>query len=302
MNRARREQALSDLLSTVRQVEVAASRLANDTMVGAYLSSFKGRGMDFEELREYFPGDDVRHIDWNVTNRLGRPFVKRYREERELTMILAVDISASGDFASVGRTKRHLAAEVAGTLAFAAARSGDKVGLMLFTGEVELYIPPSKGRRHLLRLLREILFFTPKHRGTSVAAALRNLHHRLGRRSMIFLLSDFLQPTDETLAQAVGRLSARHDLICLHLHDPGESELPDAGLVTLEDAETGELVEINLSRASVRQNYAAANARRLTNLDQALQREGVSTLRLETGKPFAAVLQHFFEHRRWRRG
>ena len=297
-----REAALSELLSTVRQVEVAASRLANDSMVGAYLSSFKGRGMDFEELREYLPGDDVRHIDWNVTNRLGRPFVKRYREERELTMILAVDISASGDFASVGRTKRHLAAEVAGTLAFSAARSGDKVGLMLFTGEVELYVPPSKGRRHLLRLLREILFFEPKHRGTSVAAALRNLHHRLGRRSMVFLLSDFLQPTDRTLAQAVGQLSARHDMVCLHLHDPGEAELPDAGLVTLEDAETGELVELNLSRAAVREQYAAVNARRLAELNEALQREGVSTLRLETGKPFAAGLQHFFEHRRWRRG
>ena len=297
-----REAALSGLLSTVRQVEVAASRLAHDSMVGAYLSSFKGRGMDFEELREYLPGDDVRHIDWNVTNRLGRPFVKRYREERELTMILAVDISASGDFASVGRTKRHLAAEVAGTLAFSAARSGDKVGLMLFTGEVELYVPPSKGRRHLLRLLREILFFEPKHRGTSVAAALRNLHHRLGRRSMVFLLSDFLQPTDRTLAQAVGQLSARHDMVCLHLHDPGEAELPDAGLVTLEDAETGELVELNLSRAAVREQYAAVNARRLAELNEALQREGVSTLRLETGKPFAAGLQHFFEHRRWRRG
>ena len=297
-----RETALLELLECVRQVEVAASRLANDTMVGAYLSSFKGRGMDFEELREYLPGDDVRHIDWNVTNRLGRPFVKRYREEREVTMILAVDISASADFASVGRTKRRLAAEVAGTLAMAAARSGDKVGLLLFTGAVELFVPPAKGRRHLLRLLREILFFEARHGGTNVAGALRELQYRLSRRSMVFVLSDFLQPADETLAQAVGRVSARHDLICLQLHDAAEGQLPDCGLVTLEDAETGELVEINLARASVRQAYAEANARRLRELDQTLQREGVSTLRLETGKPFAALLQHFFEHRRWRRG
>jgi len=297
-----REAALLELLAQVRQVEVSASRMANDTMTGAYLSSFKGRGMDFEELREYQPGDDVRHIDWNVTNRLGRPFVKRYREEREITMLLAVDISASGDFASVGRTKRRLAAEIAGTLAFAAARSGDKVGLLLFTQDVELYVPPAKGRRHLLRLLREILFLDAKSKGTNIAAALRQLNHRLSRRSMVFVLSDFLQPADDSLATAVGRLSARHDLICVQLHDPGEAELPDAGLVTLEDAETGELVELNLGRAAVREAYAAANARRLTALDQTLSREGVDTLRLETGRPFAPVLQHFFEHRRWRRG
>lgn len=297
-----RESDLLELLAHVRQVEVAASRLANDTMVGAYLSSFKGRGMDFEELREYLPGDDVRHIDWNVTNRLGRPFVKRYREEREMTMLLVVDISPSGDFATVGKTKRRLAAEVAGTLAFAASRSGDKVGLLLFSGDVELYLPPAKGRRHLLRLLREVLYFNPAQRGTNVAAALRQVHHRLVRRSLVFVVSDFLQPADETLAQAVGRVAARHDLICLHLHDPSESVLPDLGLVTLEDAETGELIEMNLSRQPVRQAYAEANSRRLTALDQTLQREGVSTLRLTTDQAFAPALQHFFEHRRWRRG
>src|SRR6478736_973324 len=159
---------ITDLIASVRRIEVRTNRLVNDMMVGAYLSHFKGRGMDFEELREYIPGDEVRDIDWNVTYRMGRPFVKRYREERELAMILALDISGSSAFGSLRRTKREFASEVAGTLAFSAARSSDKVGLLLFSDQVELYLPPRKGRRHILRLLREVLFFEPAHRGTNV--------------------------------------------------------------------------------------------------------------------------------------
>jgi len=292
---------LNELIQAVRQVEVAVNRMANDTMVGAYLSSFKGRGMDFEDLRDYAPGDDVRHIDWNVSNRLGRPFVKRFREERELGLILLVDISASGEFGSTGATKRRLAAEVAGTLAFAAARSGDKVGLLLFTDAVELFLPPGKGRRHLLRVLREILFFQPAGRGTNPAVALKALIQRITHRSMAILISDFLCPLDRELAQALGRVNARHDLVCLHLHDPVEVRLPEAGIARFEDAETGEILEVNLSRAGTRRTYAEANQQRLAALELALQREGVDTLRLEAGQPFAAALQHFFEHRRWRR-
>jgi uncharacterized protein (DUF58 family) len=292
---------LSEIIQAVHQVEVAVNRLASDTMVGAYLSSFKGRGMDFEDLRDYAPGDDVRHIDWNVTNRLGRPFVKRYREEREIGLMLLVDISASGEFGSVGVTKRRLAAEVAGTLAFAAARSGDKVGLLLFTDEVELYLPPGKGRRHLLRLLREILFFQRARRGTNPTVALQALMHRLNRRSMAVLISDFLCPLDRELAQSLGRVNARHDLVCLHLHDPCEVHLPAVGIARFEDAETGEILEVNLSHPATRQTYAEANLQRLAALDLALQREGVDTLRLAAHQPFAAALQHFFEHRRWRR-
>jgi uncharacterized protein (DUF58 family) len=294
-------QTLNELIQSVRQVEVAVNRMASDTMVGAYLSSFKGRGMDFEDLRDYAPGDDVRHIDWNVTNRLGRPFVKRYREERELGLVLLVDISGSGEFGSTGPTKRRLAAEVAGALAFAAARSGDKVGLLLFTDEVELFLPPGKGRRHLLRVLREILFFQPARRGTNPTAALRALIHRVNHRSMAVLISDLLCPLNPKFAQALGQVNARHDLICLHLHDPCEVELPAAGIARFEDAETGEIQEINLALASNRQRYTVVNAQRLASLDLALQREGVDTLRLKTGEPFAAKMQHFFEHRRWRR-
>src|SRR5262249_21075097 len=214
---------LSELLESVRRVEVRTNRLVNDTMVGAYLSHFKGRGMDFEELREYIPGDEVRDIDWNVTYRMGRPFVKRFREERELALVLAMDISASSAFGSLRRSKREFAAEIAGTLAISATRSSDKVGLLLFTDHVELFLPPRKGRRHILRLIREMLFFEPKHRGTSVPGALTFLNHVLHRHSIVFLLTDFLHSFGQVAAepragrdtlQEIGLTNARHDLVC----------------------------------------------------------------------------------------
>src|SRR5215468_4794061 len=285
---------ISELLATVRRVEVRTNRLVNDMMVGAYLSHFKGRGMDFEELREYIPGDEVRDIDWNVTYRMGRPFVKRYREERELAMVLAIDVSASSAFGSLRRTKREFAAEVAGTLAVSAARNSDKVGLLLFSDQVELYLPPRKGRRHILRLIREMLFFKPKHTGTNIPAGLAFLNHVLHRRSIVFLLTDFLhsfggmptgmsalpgkdrsagnpagnqQGIGRDALQEVGLTNARHDLVCLHLHDPRESILPPAGLLTVEDAETGELVELDSGRGAVRDKFASTNAERLGELD-----------------------------------
>ncbi len=315
---------VTELLETVRRIELRTNRLVNDTMVGAYLSHFKGRGMDFEELREYTPGDDVRDIDWNVTNRMGRPFVKRYREERELAAVLAVDVSRSSSFGSGNRSKREFAAEVAATLATSAVRNGDKVALLLFTEETELFIPPRKGRRHILRLVRELLAFQPRHRGTDIPAALTFLNHTLHRRSIVFLLTDFLhsgssgtgvspvsfknpktafdsngrdaRATTESrdVIQELGITNTRHDLVCLHLHDPRESELPDAGLLAIEDAETGEILELDSSRGAVRQRFAATNEARLENLDQALNRTAVDTLRLNTGEPFAHTLQRFF--------
>jgi len=308
---------ISELLESVRRVEVRTNRLVNDTMVGAYLSHFKGRGMDFEELREYIPGDEVRDIDWNVTYRMGRPFVKRYREERELAMVLAVDVSASSAFGSLRRTKRQFAAEIAGTLAVSAARSSDKVALLLFSDRVELFLPPRKGRRHILRLIREMLHFEPKHRGTNIPAGLAFLNHVLHRRSIIFLLTDFLHsfgqstvhspqstvhsPGERDVIQEIGLTNARHDVVCVHLHDPRESALPAAGLLTLEDAETGELLELDSSRATVRERFARTNAERLAELDRALRRAGVDTLRFSTAESFAQMLQAFFETRRGRR-
>jgi uncharacterized protein (DUF58 family) len=336
---------LAELLEAVRRVEVRTNRHVNDMMVGAYLSHFRGRGMDFEELREYMPGDDVRDIDWNVTNRMGRPFVKRFREERELTMVLAVDVSASSVFGSTHRSKREFAAEVAGTLALSAARSSDKVALLLFSDQVELFVPARKGRRHLLRLFREMLAFKPKQRGTNIPAALTFLNYVQQRRAIVFLITDFLHSfepgtlqskagnatltpalsgrmgegeadssigrihTTRTVSQVgqrdviqeVGLTNARHDLVCVHLHDPLESAVPPAGLLTLEDAETGELLELDSSRTSVRQQFAQANVSRLSELDRALQHAGVDTLRLSTAEPFAQNLQRFFELRRGRR-
>ena len=297
---------VTELLETVRRVEVRTNRLVNDTMVGAYLSQFKGRGMDFDELREYIPGDEVRDIDWNATYRMGRPFVKRYREERELAMVLAVDISASSAFGSLRRSKRQFAAELAGTLAISATRSSAKVALLLFSDQVELFLPPRKGRRQILRLIRETLFFEAKHRGTDIPGALAFLNHVLHRRSIVFLLTDFLHnfcaaAAGRDTVQEIGLTNARHDLICLHLHDPREGELPPAGLLTLEDAETGELLEVDSSRAAVREKYAATNAQRLAELDRALRRAGVDTLRFSTAESFAQTLRRFFETRRGRR-
>ncbi|MDR3459482.1 MAG: DUF58 domain-containing protein [Verrucomicrobiae bacterium] len=314
---------LTELLESVRRVEARTNRLVNDTMVGAYLSHFKGRGMDFEELREYIPGDDVRDIDWNVTHRLGRPFVKRFREERELTAVLAVDISASSSFGSANRTKREFAAEIAATLAMSAAKNGDKVALLLFTDKVELYVPPRKGRRHILRIVRELLMFQPRKRGTDISQSLVFLNHVLHRKAIVFLLTDFLHsgapvaapahletesapgrrqaPQSRDVIAELGLTNTRHDIICLHLNDPRESELPDAGLVTLEDAETGELLELDSARSGVRERFAVINAERLAGLDRALNRTGVDTLRLKTTEPFAPVLQRFFEIRRGRR-
>jgi len=322
----------TELLETVRRVEVRTNRLVNDMMVGAYLSHFKGRGMDFEELREYIPGDDVRDIDWNVTHRMGRPFVKRFREERELAAVLAVDVSASSAFGSGNRTKREFAAEVAATLAISAARNGDKVALLLFTEKAELFIPPRKGRRHILRLVREMLTFQPKGQGTDIPAALTFLNHVLHRRAIVFLLTDFLhsfngnagragsplpadplvttrgahgvtRPTsgNRDVISELGLTNTRHDLVCLHLNDPRETVLPDAGLLTIEDAETGELMELDSGRFSVRNRFTATNAERLGELDRALNRTGVDTIRLNTAEPFAPLLQRFFEIRRGRR-
>jgi uncharacterized protein (DUF58 family) len=302
---------VTELLETVRRVELRTNRLVNDTMVGAYLSHFKGRGMDFEELREYIPGDDVRDIDWNVTNRLGRPFVKRFREERELAAVLAVDVSGSSAFGSGNLSKREYAAEVTATLALSATRNGDKVALLLFTEQVELFIPPRKGRRHILRIVREMLAFKPKNRGTNIPAALAFLNHALPRRSIVFLLTDFLETQRNDISpgnlsrrdviQELGITNARHDLVCLHLHDPRESRLPDAGLLTIEDAETGEILELDLHRGAVRERFAALNEERLEQLDQSLNRAAVDTLRLNTVEPFAQTLQRFFEIRRGRR-
>jgi|SRR5436190_1542526 len=301
---------ISEVLEAVRRIEVRTNRLVNDMMVGAYLSHFKGRGMDFEELREYMPGDEVRDIDWNVTYRMGRPFVKRFREERELALVLALDVSGSSEFGSLNLSKREFAAEIAATLAISATRSSDKVSLLLFSDQTELFLPPRKGRNHILRIIREMLSYRPKRRGTNISAALAFLNHVVHRRSIVFLLTDFLHSftgaaglhtSGRDTLQEIGLTNARHDLVCIHLHDPRESRLPSAGLVTLEDAETGELLEVDSNRAVVRERFSRTNADRLAELDRAFRRAGVDTLSFSTAEPYAQTLQRFFETRRGRR-
>ena len=293
------------LLSRVRRVEITTRRAVNDMMVGAYHSQFKGRGLDFEELREYIPGDDVRSIDWNVTARMRRPFVKNYREERELTTWLVVDVSASGEFGSQRVTKREFAAEVAATLATSALKNGDKVGLLLFTDEAELVLKPKKGRRHLLRVIRELLAFEPRHRHTDIQNALGFFNHIAKRRAIVFLVSVFLHSsgrsaTGRDLFDEIGQTNVRHDLVALHLHDPRETELPNAGVVTLEDSETGAIYTLDAARPALRAAYAREADARVERLDHSLAECGVDTLRLIAGEDFAPRLQRFFEQRRRR--
>src|SRR5579871_5845687 len=246
--------------SSMRELEIRTRRMVDDSLAGSYHSVFKGRGMDFDEVREYSAGDEVRTIDWNVTARAGRPFVKKFTEERELTIFLLVDISASGNFGSGQLSKRDLAAELASVLAFPAIRNSDKVGLLLFTDQVEIYLPPKKGRRHVLRVVRDILYHAPRSIGTDAVKALDIANRLLHRRAVVFLISDFETPRDSAAARAdlrraMRRTNRRHDLIAVHVEDPREKELPNVGIVALEDAESGEVIELDTSSATVRKRF-----------------------------------------------
>ena len=295
-------QPMSEIVGKVRQIEIRTRRLVDDALGGHYHSVFRGHGIDFDEVREYVPGDDVRTIDWNVTAREGRPFVKKFREDRELTILLLVDVSGSLDFGSTSASKRELEAELASVLALSATRNNDKVGLVLFTDEVETYIPPKKGRYHVLRVVREILGAQPKHRGTDVEQALRFANEVTSRRAIVFLLSDLQSPRTATgqlagLRDAVRLVHRRHDLVAMHLYDPREMTLPNVGLLSLEDVETGELVELDTGKASIRDRYAElAEARRLETA-RTLRREGVDCLEIDTSKPYLPALLGFFKNR-----
>jgi uncharacterized protein (DUF58 family) len=262
--------------------------------------------MDFDEVREYVPGDEVRAIDWNVTARAGRPFIKKYTEERELTILLAVDISASGNFGSGAQSKRELAAEVASVLALSAIRNNDKVGLLLFTDRIEEYIAPKKGRRHVLRVVREILFHTAVGRGTDSVGALDFANRVLHHRAIVFLISDFQVNGDPACARAALRRSLRltnrrHDLIAVHVADPREQELPDVGFVALEDAETGELIELDTGDAVVRTRFHEQAVATVERLMSDIRSEGVDTLALKTNAAYLPALQRFFKTRERRR-
>jgi uncharacterized protein (DUF58 family) len=292
-----------EILKKVRQIELRTRRLVTDALAGEYHSVFKGRGMDFDEVREYSPGDEVRLIDWNVTARTGVPFIKKLREERELTLLLAVDVSASGKFGSNAQSKRELAAEVASVLAFSAIRNRDKVGLLLFTDEVEHYVPPKKGRTHVLRVIRDILFTPPRRRGTDVAAALDFCNDVLRRRAVVFVISDFIEPPDafDRMKKLLRTTNKRHDLVLLHLRDRHEEELPALGLLTLEDPETGEVAEIDTGSRHVRETFAQLSRERMIQFRRAARQANVDTLELRTGEPYSHALYTFFQNRTNRR-
>ena len=287
-----------DILKKIRRLELKTRGAVAETFTGQYRSVFKGRGMNFDEVREYQPGDEVRTIDWNVTARHGElrgdAYVKKFTEERELTVMLIVDVSASGEFGSVNLTKRELAAEVACLLAFSAIRNNDKVGLLLFSDHVEHFITPKKGRLHTLRLIRDILFFEPKGRGTDPGEALRYLNRIVHRRSVAFLISDF-QAAD--FSRELGVTARRHDLIAVPIVDPHEEELPDVGWLTLEDAETGEQMEINTSDRKTRLRFID----QVHGLTEArmrdLRRRRIDMITLRTNEDYVPVLRSFFRTR-----
>ena len=283
-----------ELLRKVRRIQVRADRLVNDVVVGEYRSVFKGRGMEFDEVREYQPGDDIRTIDWNVTARLGAPFVKKYVEERELTVMLLVDLSASGTFGSGAQLKRELATEVCSILAFSATKNNDKVGCALFTDDVELFIPPRKGRQHVLRLIRELLYFEPQGRGTDLAQALQFVGRVLKRRSVVFIVSDFLDPSFEKPLSIIAR---RHDVIPVVVTDAREEQIPDVDLVDIVDAETGEVRTIDTGSAAVRERFMRRARRVQSWRDRIFKRQALDRIDLRTDTPYVLPLITFFRKR-----
>lgn len=287
-----------ELMRQVRRLEIATSRAVNEAFAGEYQSAFRGRGMEFDEVREYQPGDDVRTIDWNVTARAGTPFVKRFVEERELNVVLAVDLSASGAFGSVDRLKRETATELAAVLAFAAIRKNDKVSLVGFTDQVELYLPPRKGRKHVLRIIRELVNFEPDRPGTDIAAALDRLAHLLTKRSVVFLISDFLDLGYESPLRLLHR---RHDVIALRITDPREESLPRVGLINLIDAESGRRLTLDASSPRVRRQYARAAVDRMEHFQTTMRPIGIDHATITTGQPYTNTLLRLFRKRELRR-
>lgn len=288
------EPTVAELLKKVRRVQIVANRQVNDLMAGQYHSVFRGRGMEFDEVREYQPGDDVRAIDWNVTARAGTPFIKRFKEERELSVLFAIDISASGAFGTVGTSKLQLAVEVAAALMFSALKNNDKVGLLLFCDQPVRYFPARKGKANVLRLLRELLAVRPIARPTALEPPLDYLSRLLKRKAVVFMIGDFL--ADVSFA-SMATFNRRHDLVAVRIGDPRETILPDVGIVVFEDAETGELIEVDAGDRRTRRLFAEAADRRSHELEETCLRAGVDLLQLSTGQDYRKALHRFFRLR-----
>lgn len=283
-----------ELFQKIRRIEVRTKGLVEDVFAGEYEAAFKGQGIEFSEVRPYQMGDDVRSIDWNVSARMGETYVKLFEEEREQTLLLAVDVSGSGAFGSGGLAKRELAAEVCAVLALSAVRNDDKVGLLLFSERVERFVPPRKGRRHALRLVRDLFAHEPAEAGTRLEAALERLLRVLRRRAIVVILSDFLDRGYEPTLRALAR---RHDVVALHLRDPREAELPDVGLLTLRDAETGRPVLLDTARRASREAFARYAAERQAEIEATLRSARVDTVEIRTDRDYAEPLAAFFRRR-----
>ncbi len=288
-----------EILKKIRRIEIRTRRLVADVFSGEYQSVFKGRGIEFSEVREYLPGDDIRSIDWNVTARMGHPYVKKFEEERELTIMFVVDASGSGSFGSIERFKAELAAELCALLAFSATRNNDRVGLIIFTDRIEKVVPPQKGRRHVLRVVRELLYHEPEGTGTDIPQALDYLANVVRRHAVVFLVSDFLT-SDYDRALAVA--NRRYDLIAIDISDPREDELPRAGLIELEDAETGERLTVDSSDRRFVERFAEELARRRGEKERTFRRLGVDSIAVSTDRPYVEPLERFFRMRARRAG
>jgi uncharacterized protein (DUF58 family) len=283
-----------EIIRKVRRIEIRTKKLVNDVFSGEYHSIFKGRGMEFEEVREYQPGDDIRIIDWNVTARYGYPFVKKFTEERELTVMLLVDASSSGEFGTAQRMKGEIAAELCSVLAFSAIKNNDKVGMIIFTDKIEKYIAPKKGSSHVLRLIREVLYFKPEHQRTDINCALEFLGRIIKRRCVVFLVSDFLSTGYEKRLSVANK---RHDVVAIKIVDPREIELPNVGFIELEDTETGEQILIDTKDSRVRKSFQDYALTEQANLDMNFRSIDLDNIQIVTDRSYVEPLMAFFRAR-----
>ncbi len=283
-----------EIIRKIRRIQITTSRFVNESLAGEYHSVFKGRGMEFDEVREYQHGDDIRTIDWNVTSRTGHPFVKRYVEERELTVMLLVDASASGSFGSAQKTKGEIAAEISALLAFSAIKNNDRVGAILFTDQIEKFIPPRRGSTHVLRVIREVLFYQPIRKGTSIQKALNHLNLVVHKSAVVFVISDLL---DQGFEQSLKVANRKHDLVIIRIVDPREQELPDVGILELRDAETGEILYVDTSLPGVRATYRDNWEKNRAKLAKLFQANRIDHLTIDTSLPYDTPLMRFFQER-----
>lgn len=288
------EEHIEEVMSRVRKLELKARRLVKETFAGEYQSSFRGQGLDFDDFREYAHGDEIRFIDWNVTARMGTPYIRKFREERELAVVLAVDVSGSADFGSVHFSKREAAAEAAAILGFSAVGNGDKVGLLLFAKEAYFYVPPAKGTRHVLRIVRDILMAEPTQSGTSITAACDFLIRTLRRKAFIFMISDFF---DDPLDKPLGKLARKHEMIALQVSDPLEAVLPKAGKVVFTDPETGWEAQINTNNANLRMGYEKLMRRQSEGVKAVCKKNGIDLAQLSTDRDRLGDLHRLLKKR-----